>query len=602
MRAVRQSIGPVLRIAAASAAFAALIPSAALAVPRPAAFRALSANGAAVAFTTAESLVPTDGDNAVDVYTRAGGVTAIASDRPSGDASTPATFRALSGDGSIVVFTTAESLVPTDADNAVDVYTRAGGVTSIASDRPSGDASTPATFRALSGDGSLVVFTTAESLVPTDGDNAVDVYTRAGGVTSIASDRPSGDASTPATFRALSGDGSLVVFTTAESLVPTDGDNAVDVYTRAGGVTCDRLGSPLRRREHPRDLQGALGRRLAGRLHHRRVAGPHRRRQRRRRLHPRRRRHRDRLGSPLRRREHPRDLQGALGRRLAGRLHHRRVAGPHRRRQRRRRLHPRRRRHRDRLGSPLRRREHPRDLQGALGRRLAGRLHHRRVAGPHRRRQRRRRLHPRRRRHRDRLGSPLRRREHPRDLQGALGRRLAGRLHHRRVAGPHRRRQRRRRLHPRRRRHRDRLGSPLRRREHPRDLQGALGRRLPSRLHHRRVAGPHRRRQRRRRLHPRRRRHRDRLGSPLRRREHPRDLQGALGRRLQGDLRHRRAARLHRLRHAHRRLQPRRRRHRAGLRLSAELELGQDRGGGPRAGLAGAVNRAALHRLVENAK
>ena len=237
MRAVRKSIGPVLRIAAASAAFAALVPSAALAVPRPAVFKALSANGAVVAFTTAESLVPNDADNAVDVYTRTGGVTAIASDRPSGDTSTPATFRALSGDGSIVVFTTAESLVPNDADNAVDVYTRTGGVTAIASDRPSGDTSTPATFRALSGDGSIVVFTTAESLVPNDADNAVDVYTRTGGVTAIASDRPSGDTSTPATFRALSGDGSIVVFTTAESLVPNDADNAVDVYTRTGGVT-----------------------------------------------------------------------------------------------------------------------------------------------------------------------------------------------------------------------------------------------------------------------------------------------------------------------------------------------------------------------------
>ena len=190
-----------------------------------------------VVFTTAESLVPNDGDNAVDVYTRAGGVTAIASDRASGDASTPATFRALSGDGDIVVFTTAESLVPNDGDNAVDVYTRAGGVTSIASDRPSGDASTPATFRALSGDGDIVVFTTAESLVPNDGDNAVDVYTRAGGVTAIVSDRASGDANIPATFRALSGDGSRVIFVTAESLAFTDSDTLTDVYSRAGGVT-----------------------------------------------------------------------------------------------------------------------------------------------------------------------------------------------------------------------------------------------------------------------------------------------------------------------------------------------------------------------------
>ena len=134
MRAVRQSIGPVLRFAVASAAFAALIPSTALAVPRPATFRALSANGAAVAFTTAESLVPSDGDNAVDVYTRAGGVTSIASDRPSGDTTNPAVFRALSGDGSVVVFTTAESLVPSDGDTVTDVYTRAGGVTELVSD------------------------------------------------------------------------------------------------------------------------------------------------------------------------------------------------------------------------------------------------------------------------------------------------------------------------------------------------------------------------------------------------------------------------------------------------------------------------------------
>src|SRR5581483_5752116 len=143
-----------------------------------------------------------------------------------------ASFKAITADGSFVVFETAARLVPSDFDSAVDVYARAGASTVLLSDRSGpGDAEIPATFEAVNGNGSVVVFETAESLLPADTDSAVDVYERAGSSIVLLSDRSGpGDPDIPAQFKAMRSDGAIVVFETAEPLLPADQDSAVDVY------------------------------------------------------------------------------------------------------------------------------------------------------------------------------------------------------------------------------------------------------------------------------------------------------------------------------------------------------------------------------------
>jgi len=204
-----------------------------------ASFKAITADGSFVVFETAARLVPSDFDSAVDVYARAGASTVLLSDRSGpGDAEIPATFEAVNGNGSVVVFETAESLLPADTDSAVDVYERAGSSIVLLSDRSGpGDPDIPAQFKAMRSDGAIVVFETAEPLLPADQDSAVDVYERAGSSIVLLSDKASGDANIPASFKAMSDDGSIVAFQTAESLLPADSDTAQDVYERAGAST-----------------------------------------------------------------------------------------------------------------------------------------------------------------------------------------------------------------------------------------------------------------------------------------------------------------------------------------------------------------------------
>ena len=204
----------------------------------------VSANGSHVVFATAERLVAADTDSAVDVYERAGGVTTLVSAAPgTGNGPHDACTRfqgcpglAVSADGARVVFETADPLVAADTDGAVDVYERAGGVVRLLSEGGSGGA--PAFLDSVSADGARVIFSTAERLVPADTDGAVDVYERAGATTTLVSRGAQNEnGAAPAAAEGVSTDGSRVVFSTAAALVPEDSDAAPDLYARAAGVT-----------------------------------------------------------------------------------------------------------------------------------------------------------------------------------------------------------------------------------------------------------------------------------------------------------------------------------------------------------------------------
>ena len=204
----------------------------------------ISSNGSRVVFATAERLVVADTDSSVDLYERAGGVTTLVSAAPGrGNGQNDACARfwgcaglAVSADGTRVVFETADALSPTDTDSAVDVYERSGGVVRLVSEGGSGGA--PVFLDAASADGARVIFSTTERLLPADTDSAMDVYERAGTTTALVSRGvQNGNGAAPATAEGVSADGSRVVFSTAESLVPADTDTATDLYTRAAGVT-----------------------------------------------------------------------------------------------------------------------------------------------------------------------------------------------------------------------------------------------------------------------------------------------------------------------------------------------------------------------------
>jgi hypothetical protein len=202
-------------------------------------FRASSGDGSRVFFTSDESLVPQDTDTATDIYVRdlPGGPTALVSDGSS--SAYTASFAAASADGDHVFFTTAESLVGGgDTDSANDVYEWSNGtielVTPAACPSDCG-----ATFDAASADSETVVFSTAEQLSGEDTDSAVDIYEQeVGGGTPLLVSRAAtgcaGCANGPADsrFNRASSDASRVVFTTVASLSGEDGDSEDDIYTR----------------------------------------------------------------------------------------------------------------------------------------------------------------------------------------------------------------------------------------------------------------------------------------------------------------------------------------------------------------------------------
>lgn len=215
-------------------------------------FAAASADGSKVFFVTEERLSSTDSDNSVDLYVRdlASETTELVSAGSSscapacGNGAFTVALRGISADASHAYFTTAESLSNADTDTAVDIYSRnlSNETTTLVSQ--GGEGCAPAcgnggqvpVFQASSSDGSKVFFTTDESLVGADGDTATDIYARdlPSGPTTLIS---GGSSSTQtASFAAATPDGAHVFFTTAESLVAEDEDNANDVYEWTGGV------------------------------------------------------------------------------------------------------------------------------------------------------------------------------------------------------------------------------------------------------------------------------------------------------------------------------------------------------------------------------
>ena len=198
---------------------------------------AISTDGTKVLFQANDRLVPEDTDCSYDTYVRSGGTTTLASKGSlaqatgSFDSALPVD---MSADGTIVYFTTAVALEPADTDASVDVYRRAGGVTTLESIGPDGGSGAFGVIGYfVSDDGGTLYFTTAESLVVADTDSSTDIYVRSGGTTSLVS---GGNGSFAPQFVTATANGAHAVFSTAEPLVAADTDTRFDLYEYAGGA------------------------------------------------------------------------------------------------------------------------------------------------------------------------------------------------------------------------------------------------------------------------------------------------------------------------------------------------------------------------------
>jgi hypothetical protein len=200
----------------------------------------ISKNGLHAFFSTIERLVPADTDNAIDIYDRFGGNTTLVSTGPaSTNQDIDAVFKASSDDGTRVLIATEERLTSADTDSEADVYERSGGATTLLSTGTSGgNGAFFASFKGSSADGSRVFFETQEQLTSADTDSSLDVYQRSSGATTLLSTGPAGgNGAKDAFLGGFSKDGTRVWFETEESMVTGDTDGRRDVYERSSGAT-----------------------------------------------------------------------------------------------------------------------------------------------------------------------------------------------------------------------------------------------------------------------------------------------------------------------------------------------------------------------------
>lgn len=210
-----------------------------------AAYVGTSRDGSHVFFKTDEALVSDDEDASEDLYQwSAAGTELVAVPEAGGDAAADVELQASSSDGAHIFFTTAQSLVASDLNGALDVYERFDGNTFL---RSIGDSGAPAPqgayFGGASADGSTIVFATRDPLDPVDqDDSSFDLYARSSGRTHLVTP------STPESglggiTRAVRADGNGVIFTSARRLTPQDQDTREDFYQWSpGGLQLLSLG------------------------------------------------------------------------------------------------------------------------------------------------------------------------------------------------------------------------------------------------------------------------------------------------------------------------------------------------------------------------
>jgi hypothetical protein len=202
-------------------------------------------SGGGLLFSTAESLSPADTDGgAVDVYLRtAQGPQLLSTASGAPNSPDDATLDSHGEDGAVIVFSTAEQLVPQDTDGAVDVYRRAAGATTLISQGEEFNGPYDAIWAASSRDQSAIFFRTAEQLEENDTDASIDLYRRSFGETNRISRGAGGLSTGNGEFdvgpKVMVSEEGRVVFETSEQLQEKDVDEEQDVYMNFGGTITD---------------------------------------------------------------------------------------------------------------------------------------------------------------------------------------------------------------------------------------------------------------------------------------------------------------------------------------------------------------------------
>ncbi|HEY3241052.1 MAG TPA: hypothetical protein VGL92_15900, partial [Acidimicrobiia bacterium] len=205
---------------------------------RPAVVPSISSDGK-VAFQSAarfEGTVRSD-----QVWVTSGPVAASKDSSDINLADTVAELASISGNGNFVAFTSAATnLVPSDFNGSEDVFLKDMSTKAIirVSQRAngteaSGFASAPTNPPAISGDGSIVAFSSDSSnLVDGDLNGVSDIFVRAAGATTRISVGPGGAEANGGSFKpVMSADGRWVAFeSVATNLVSGDNNNLPDIF------------------------------------------------------------------------------------------------------------------------------------------------------------------------------------------------------------------------------------------------------------------------------------------------------------------------------------------------------------------------------------
>ena len=173
----------------------------------------LSPDGTHWLLSTDASLVPADTDGTTDWYVgSAGGWTLIP-----GGLGTPSQLFT-TDDDSVIVWASPDPAVAGDTDGTTDIYRWSAANPGTTDLLTSGAVSGTSLIRGLSSDGSRVVFSTDESLLPGDGDAAIDLYRQEGSSLTLLTPSTPHDV----TFKAASTNGMRVAFTSVDPIVAAD--------------------------------------------------------------------------------------------------------------------------------------------------------------------------------------------------------------------------------------------------------------------------------------------------------------------------------------------------------------------------------------------
>lgn len=205
----------------------------------------ITGSGRYVVFhSLANNLVSGDNNGKTDVFVRdrqTGTTSRISVDSSENEVNGESGFPSISNDGNLVVFVSnATNLVASDTNDEMDVFIRnipSGTTNRVSVDSSSTEANGPSSDAKISGNGSIVVFSSkASNLVSSDSNDCLDVFAHevSSGTTTIVSQSTGGTYGNSDSWAPdISLDGRYISFTSrANNLVGSDSNEYGDIFLR----------------------------------------------------------------------------------------------------------------------------------------------------------------------------------------------------------------------------------------------------------------------------------------------------------------------------------------------------------------------------------